>query len=293
MSTTQYGAYRALAVATRHAPASAAYPVATLVADVMARGSSDARRHIEGNLRVVLGDVDEARLQATVRAACRHLVWSYVELLRADGPDELPVAASVRDPVEATLMAASDGGSRPLVVGFAHVGAIEAFSRVALAIPELRFAAVAEHMRDERMFQLFRELRGRRGIELVAADEPRRILQLIEDGCSIIAAVDLDTTHHGFIVDFFGHPARIPSGAVKLAMRTGSPFVLANCWRTEPDVDPRPFDAELIPIDLPGDALREADVRANVETVVRHVEDLIRAHPDQWLAFHKRWKDQT
>ena len=34
----------------------------------------------------------------------------------------------------------------------------------------------------------------------------------------------------------------------------------------------------------------EADVRENTARFTRVIEDYIRAHPDQWLWVHKRWK---
>jgi KDO2-lipid IV(A) lauroyltransferase len=188
----------------------------------------------------------------------------------------------------------TDDGARGAVVAFGHVGNIERASQVAVSASGLRFAVVVERMADERMFQLFRDVRRSSGLELVQADEPRRITQLLDDGCSVVIAADLDTTDRGVHVSFFGKPARMPIGAVKLAMRTGAPLVFAQAWRTSVDEDPKRFDARITgPIEMVGSVKNAPEVAANAGRLIAFVEGAVTEHPEQWLAFRPIWDQQT
>jgi KDO2-lipid IV(A) lauroyltransferase len=44
------------------------------------------------------------------------------------------------------------------------------------------------------------------------------------------------------------------------------------------------------PVELSRTGDEEADVRENTQRFTRVIEDYVRAHPDQWLWVHKRWK---
>jgi KDO2-lipid IV(A) lauroyltransferase len=92
----------------------------------------------------------------------------------------------------------------------------------------------------------------------------------------------------GVFVDFFGIPACSTSGLARIALRTGVPVVPVYALWDETagkyclHIDPQ---MELI---RTGDV--DVDVRANTARFIQIVENIARAHPDQWLWVHKRWK---
>jgi KDO2-lipid IV(A) lauroyltransferase len=117
----------------------------------------------------------------------------------------------------------------------------------------------------------------------------RAILKVLGDGGTVGILSDHNTSlDEGVFVDFFGTPASTTSGLARIALRTDAAVVPGFLhWdaalgkyrlRFEPAV-------ELV---RTGD--EEADVRENTARFTRVIEDYVRAHPDQWLWVHKRWK---
>ena len=97
---------------------------------------------------------------------------------------------------------------------------------------------------------------------------------------------DVDAKHAGGIfVDFFGHPAYTPSTPAALSVKLGTPMV--------PLVALRQGDGYRIlsrPAIRPEEVAGEEDpVHALTERWCRILEEVARAHPDQWIWNHKRW----
>jgi phosphatidylinositol dimannoside acyltransferase len=111
----------------------------------------------------------------------------------------------------------------------------------------------------------------------------------LRDGACVILSGDLDTTGSGPIIDLFGGPARLPHGAVKLALMTGAPLLRADGWR-EDMADPARYRVRVSPpVAVEGSARSRADVRAGVEKLKTEIERSIAARPEQWLAFRQVW----
>jgi KDO2-lipid IV(A) lauroyltransferase len=87
-------------------------------------------------------------------------------------------------------------------------------------------------------------------------------------------------------VEFFGHPARLPDGAVRIALRTGAPLVAAFVQR-------RPDDTFLLevepPLELSHSGDLESDVADGVKEIARVMERFISRRPEQWLVAAPVW----
>jgi KDO2-lipid IV(A) lauroyltransferase len=92
----------------------------------------------------------------------------------------------------------------------------------------------------------------------------------------------------GVFVDFFGIPASTTSGLARIALRTDAAVVPGFLsW----DYGRKVYRLRFEPaVELVRSGHEEADVRENTARFTRVIEDYIRAHPDQWLWVHKRWK---
>lgn len=283
-------AMRVAVAAAPRVPAAFGYRVSAAVADVAHAVSRGRRRQLEANLRQAVGQVTEERLSELSRAAFRNLVWNYFELfhLAGAGLDQLRPNDQVEGAERFAEVAAST--TTGVVMAFAHVGSIEAFSQISQLHPEYRFVVVVEHMDDPATFELLSDIRGRQGMELIRADEPRRLLTALREGAHVAIAADLDTTGTGIVVDLLGRPARVPTGPVRLSLLTGAPLVVAEAWRTDP-TRPGRFQSRVgQPLALEGSATDQAAVRAGVEQVIRCIEKQIVEHPEQWLAFRDVWE---
>jgi KDO2-lipid IV(A) lauroyltransferase len=86
----------------------------------------------------------------------------------------------------------------------------------------------------------------------------------------------------GVFVDFFGIPAAAAGGFVRLAAQSGAAVIPGFAlWLAE---ERRYVLRFYPPIPMSGDTLRDT------QAVQSMLETVIRAHPDQWLWIHRRWK---
>jgi KDO2-lipid IV(A) lauroyltransferase len=91
----------------------------------------------------------------------------------------------------------------------------------------------------------------------------------------------------GIDLPFFGRPARTAPTLARLARRFDCPVTGAVVERLKG----ARFRLHILPpIEIPRTADGEVDIRALMVEVTRSLEDWVRAHPDQWLWFHRRWR---
>jgi Kdo2-lipid IVA lauroyltransferase/acyltransferase len=139
----------------------------------------------------------------------------------------------------------------------------------------------------ERWGRTLRELHGNR---MHDKDEyARGLLAAMKRGETVAALMDTNMTPpQGVFVHYFGRPACTASGLARVAMRTGAAVLPAfTIW----DEKLRKYRIHLepaIPTICTGDD--EADAIANTQNYTAAIERAVRAHPDQWLWVHRRWK---
>ncbi|MGH9572992.1 MAG: lysophospholipid acyltransferase family protein [Candidatus Acidiferrales bacterium] len=117
----------------------------------------------------------------------------------------------------------------------------------------------------------------------------RAVLHVLSEGGTVGVLSDHNTSlEEGVFVDFFGIPASTTSGLARLALRTDAAvvpgFLSWDCERRKYRLS---FESA---VELSRTSDEEADVRENTQRFTRVIEDYVRAHPDQWLWVHKRWK---
>jgi KDO2-lipid IV(A) lauroyltransferase len=88
------------------------------------------------------------------------------------------------------------------------------------------------------------------------------------------------------MIDFFGSPARLPDGPVRVALRTGVPIVPAFASRLPDDTFAIHIEP---PLDLPETGDHETDVRLAMQEVVKVLERHIARQPEQWLVVSPVW----
>ena len=117
----------------------------------------------------------------------------------------------------------------------------------------------------------------------------RAILKVLGDGGTVGILADHNTAlEEGVFVDFFRIPASTTSGLARIALRTDAAVVPGFLsW----DDSIRKYRLGFLPaVELSRTGDEEADVVENTARFMRIVEEWVRAHPDQWLWVHKRWK---
>jgi Kdo2-lipid IVA lauroyltransferase/acyltransferase len=117
----------------------------------------------------------------------------------------------------------------------------------------------------------------------------RAILKVLGEGGTVGILADHNTAPgEGVFVNFFGIRASTTSGLARIALHTDAAVVPGFLsW----DESLRKYRLGFQPaVELSRTGDQEADIVENTARFMRIVEEWIRAHPDQWLWVHKRWK---
>jgi KDO2-lipid IV(A) lauroyltransferase len=102
----------------------------------------------------------------------------------------------------------------------------------------------------------------------------------------LIVQVDQNARSAGVMTDFFGRPASTHRSPAILSLKYGTPIIVANIYR-EGNLHHCVLNDPIRP-----EAFREhADpVLAITQEYTTQLEAFVRAHPEQWLWAHDRWK---
>ena len=110
----------------------------------------------------------------------------------------------------------------------------------------------------------------------------------LREGGVVAILVDRDIQKRGIVLDFCGAPARFPTGAVDLAIRTNS--VLMPGWvRREGGFKIRAEIGPPMPLVVTGD--RDADLRLNMKHLLARFEKHLKDDPGQWSVLDRIWPD--
>jgi len=138
-----------------------------------------------------------------------------------------------------------------------------------------------------RWVKQLRELHGNKTHD--KDDYARGLIAAMRRGETVGALMDTNMTPpQGVFVDFFGVPACTAVGIARVAMHTGAAVVPAFTIWDEAQGKYRIRFEPAIPTVSTGDA--DADAVANTQNYTAAIEQAVRAHPDQWLWVHRRWK---
>jgi KDO2-lipid IV(A) lauroyltransferase len=265
------------------------------------------RDRVEANLRHVpsLARDPEQRRWA-VRGVFRHLALNYVDFFRIHRLTAATILAGWTIQGQDVFDAAVARG-RGVIVLTAHLGNFE-FAAARMAAMGYPMLIPAERLKPEPLFQLVARLRSHHGVRFVPVDSTQTLREMfaaLREGQLVILAADRDVLGTGVTAPFFGAPARLPTGPVLLAHRSGAAVIGAFTWREGRGR----AGGIIVPLDLagsgagdPADAVspesatagaavpddqrhrRTAVVVRALEPVVRMLEEQIAAHPQQWVA---------
>ncbi len=275
----------------RRLPSRAGTGLAWLVSGLIARARPEVYWIVYSNIKQVLGPAaPSAAVHAATRRAFHYTTLMYHDLFRSIAWSNDQVRAAVELPT-AALDAFHDAraNGRGLVVVSAHIGnfelAIQALGTYGYPLQALSLADPPAG------FQVLNKVREARGVEVtpITPASLRAALRRLRDGGMVMTAGDRPVDPRvAMRLSFFGHPAWLPSGTVRLALKGNADVLVGVCYfgsasRYEIRAEP------LLVMERTGDL--EVDVRHNAERVTRSLENLIRRCPDQWLMFVPAWPD--
>ncbi len=251
-----------------------------------------ARRQAMRNASYVLGPeirstaAGRRRLRRVVRGMFRSSISNYLDAFRLPALDHREFLQQISiEGVEYLEEALALG--KGVLLFSAHFGPFEYMNQwfeasgYQLTIP-------VEKLKDERILQLMLALRNSSGatyVPLGGSAPMRTIIQALRKNQIVLITADRAVEGESVIRDFFGAPARLPIGPVNLSIRTGAPLVGAFGWYNAQGHISGAFTR--LTLALSAEERRQADA---VEAVlIKQMEQIISAHPEQWVVFAPLW----
>lgn len=255
---------------------------------ILGRVVRHRRAQVLASLRRCFPEQDDAKLHAIADGMYRHLATVAFECLRfADRRGR--AFPRLVDTVGGEHLDAALARGRGVLVLMGHIGNWEL-----MGVPVVQrwsvVNVVVRALHNRRFDAYWRATREALGLRVLPPLHAYRdCLRAL--GRNEIVAILLDQNmrrKRGIFVDFFGQPACTTPGLAYLSAQAQVP-VLPLFMIREPSG--RHTLHILPPIDPPPD--REPDtIRRATQGYTKVLEDIVRAHPSQWIWLHRRWRTQ-
>ncbi len=283
-----YLLYRLAGIIVPKVPPTLGYTACRLIGALLYQFNKRGREMISLNLRRILGpQASQAEIQRRARATFNYLLYNYYDLFRLPNLDAEAVNQLVTVSGWENVEAATAGG-RGILMTSAHLGNIEVVL-YAMLLRGLSITIPVERITPPELFEYITNLRTSQGLRLIPIDGPLLdLIRSLKKGGVVGVAGDRDITQTGRVVEFFGHPAHLPDGHLKLALKTGAPLVVGFS-RRNPD---HTYQAYFLPaFYLPAEGTDEERLEAGMQFIVNEMEKAIRQIPEQWTVTVSIWAD--
>ena len=281
----------------RALPATAAYRLFDLVADVSTRRGGKGVRRLRSNYARVRPELGAEALDRLVRDGMRSYLRYYCDSFRLRDRTAQEMGAATRATGDAPVRQALAEG-RAAVVFVPHMGnwdSAAAWSTTHLA----PVTTVVERLEPEEVFREFLDFRRTLGmtiLPLTGGDDPFTGLKAaVGRGDFVALLADRDLTRGGIEVDFCGHRARVAKGPAVLALMTKAPlFAAAVRYEDAPHVpgSRKGLVIEFSPeIPVPEEGSTKEKVAVMVQQCVDYIGASIAVHTAEWHMLQRIFLD--
>jgi KDO2-lipid IV(A) lauroyltransferase len=264
------------------------------IGDLVYLLNSGGRSNYQDNLMHVIGsDQPQSEYNRITRKAFQNSFKNYFDLFRGHALTPEQVYEQLESVQGLEHLDAAVALGKGIAGGSAHFGNFNMFVHLTAVHLHKQHEVVVpvERLKPDAVFEIVSKQRAAQGIELVPSDSAgRTLLKKLKAGAILGLAIDLDPTHTGPTVNFFGAPAQLPDGAAVLAIKFGAPLILAFNRRLENNkcavvIEP--------PLELERTGDLQKDSLAAVEKIAARMEYWIRQYPEQWILFTRVWGSET
>jgi Kdo2-lipid IVA lauroyltransferase/acyltransferase len=269
-------------------PRPAARLVGAAFAAVAYRSRRPLRRAAEMNLQIAFPEMSEKKREEVIRRMIQQLGWMAAEFAQLPKYTRENIEnIVVIDGFENFDAARRRGKGVLFLTGHMSAWELSSFAHALYGYPLHFLVRPVSNRRIDALVNRYRCLSGNRPID--KNKSARAILKVLGEAGTVGILMDHNTSlDEGVFVNFFGVPASTSSGLARLALRTDAAVVPGFLWW---DASRRKYRLRFEPaVELSRSNDEEADVGENTQRFTRVIEEFVRAHPDQWLWVHKRWK---
>lgn len=284
----EYVLLRALAAAVGRLPYGAALAVGRGLAGLSFRLLGGRRREAERRIRGVFGDAVDARAARRIAwQSWRNIVFDGVELIlepRMDAAWMLHVFGPA-DFLEPIRRHCATG--RGAILAVPHMGNWE-MAAVLCHLKGIPIFSVAAQQKNPLTDAYINRLRRSPGIDTLArgSGTMKEIIRRLQSGQVLAILPDVRMKTEGYATPFLGGTANLGKGMGLFARHANVPVFPCAVRR----VGWTRHAAVVHPPVWPDETLeKEADARRITHAVVAALEGEIRAHPESWFWYNRRW----
>ena len=283
----EYAFLRVLAAAVWALPHRAALAVGAAVAWLLHRAAGFRAAEARRRIRLVLGAETPAReVRRIAWVSFRNLAFSIIELLRLPRLNDRWIARHCDyrdfDPMRALL---AEGHGALFATPHAGNWYLAGILSPRLGMPTFFLARPQKNPLTEAYLA---RIRGRTGVETLLNDTPilRGVIRRLREGKMLAILPDVRARTPAEPVRFFGGAANLGAGVAMFARHTGAPIaaylVCREGWTRH--------RITLLGVVRPDPAQpKDADATRMMQDVMDHFDRAIRARPEQYFWYNKRW----
>ena len=246
------------------------------------------RRIVRRNLAFAYPQWPEEKIRAVSKAIFKNAFITIIEIFQIHFSSREDVLKKVRFDGDQYLLEAVKGPKGVIVIS-AHLGNWEVSGLMSSIYFKAQSAFVARELSSNFLDRWLNEARTRFGNVIIDKKGALpKMVRLLRKGWLVGVLIDQGTSRaEGVESTLFGKKVFTTPVAALLARRYGCPVIPVYCPR-----DGEGFLSITIkpPLMLRKTDDAEADLLANVQIMNDALEEGIRANPEQWFWFHKRWK---
>ena len=239
---------------------------------------------IRDNLRLVWPRISDSEIEKIVRGVCDNFArvnsdyWS-LDQIRRDQDNRIEIVGAEH------LVALRDTGKSGILLA-GHLGNWEMVT-LAARMHDLPLTVVYRPFNNPLIDAYVRDWQRGSGVELImkGRDGARRLTQVLKGDGHTIMLVDV-RMNDGVRIPFLGVEAMTPAAPAALALKYDALLIPVRVERTGPAHFRVTVEEPRSPVNT-GD--RNADIAATMSWVNERFGEWIRARPEQWMWFHRRW----
>lgn len=252
------------------------------VAEILWRRQGHGVQVLEGNLLRVLGPGTAGKqLRAASRAAMQSYGRYWMEVFRLPAISTERVLRDMKIDANAEQALADAAAGKGVIFALPHMGNWEVAGAF-VAGRGIKFTTVAERLKPDSVFEMFKGFRESLGMEVIPLDKGATafgvLAQRLRAGHMVCLLCDRDLTESGVEVEFFGEKARMAAGAAALAVQTGASLRAVTLWFTDDGWAASVSEG----IAVPPEGDRRAKAAAMTQDLARAFEKGITEHPHDW-----------
>ena len=246
------------------------------------------RRIVRRNLQFVHPEWSQDRIQKLSKRVFENLGVTLLEICQMTSFSREDILRKVRIRGKDNLLNAIKNPKGVILIS-AHIGNWEMAHQSISCYLRKPLVLVARELQSKAFDQWILKLRARFGNTIIYKEGALPdMTRTLRQGKVLGLLIDQETKRsEGVDATFFDRTVSATPSAALLAIRCKSPVLPVFCIR---EADSRLTLVVEPPLTMKKTEGLRADLKANTQIMTSAIERAVRAYPEQWLWFHKRWK---